>query len=52
METSHGYIRRRIETVYNDMSEHLDRLGLRPTAIIIDDKWQKAYGTFLPDPEK
>ncbi|MBS6447337.1 MAG: hypothetical protein KH382_07075 [Clostridiales bacterium] len=40
------------ETVYNDMSEHLDRLGLRPTAIIIDDKWQKEYGTFLPDPEK
>ncbi len=34
---------------YTQMSERLDDLGLKPTAIIIDDKWQKEYGSLVPD---
>ena len=34
------------------MSEKLDEYGLHPGCIIIDDKWQKEYGSALPDPEK
>lgn len=37
---------------YEEMSNHLDQLGLRPTAIIVDDKWQKQYGLARPDEEK
>ena len=37
---------------YTDMSRRLDELGLAPTAIIIDDKWQGTYGEALPDPVK
>ena len=37
---------------YTRMSRQLDELGLKPTAIIIDDKWQKQYGTALPDLDK
>jgi len=37
---------------YEDMSRRLDEFGLKPTAIIIDDKWQTSYGESLPDPEK
>lgn len=40
------------EKVYNDISNHLSFLGLNVTALIIDDKWQKEYGTAMPDPEK
>ena len=40
------------QKVYTEMSEHLDALDLHPTAIIIDDKWQRYYGEALPDPEK
>lgn len=40
------------EAAYTEMSEHLDALDLHPTAMIIDDKWQEKYGTFLPDPVK
>lgn len=40
------------QAAYTEMSEHLDGLGLHPSAIIIDDKWQKEYGTFLPDSDK
>ena len=35
-----------------NMADTLDERGLRPSAIIIDDKWQKEYGTALPKPEK
>ena len=37
------------EAAYTEMSEHLDALDLHPTVMIIDDKWQEKYGTFLPD---
>lgn len=40
------------QAAYTEMSEKLDALDLHPGAIIIDDKWQKAYGESLPDPEK
>jgi hypothetical protein len=37
---------------YTAMSRRLDELGLKPSAIIIDDKWQNRYGEMLPDPTK
>lgn len=37
---------------YNTMSSRLDELGLKPTVIIIDDKWQNSYGELLPDLKK
>lgn len=40
------------QAAYTEMSEHLDALGLCPSAIIIDDKWQKNYGECLPDEKK
>lgn len=40
------------QAAYTEMSLHLDALDLHPTAIILDDKWQEEYGTFLPDPKK
>ncbi|MEG0693218.1 MAG: hypothetical protein RR444_09090 [Oscillospiraceae bacterium] len=40
------------QKTYTEMSEHLDELMLEPTAIIIDDKWQKEYGVALPDEDK
>lgn len=40
------------QQAYTRMSERLDELGLKPSAIIIDDKWQGSYGELLPDPAK
>ena len=40
------------QEVYSAMSLKLDELGLKPAAIIIDDKWQGRYGELLPDPVK
>ena len=37
---------------YTWMSEKLDEYDLHPGCIIIDDKWQKEYGSALPDREK
>ena len=37
---------------YTAISDRLDELKLKPTAIIIDDKWQENYGEMLPDKEK
>ena len=37
---------------YEGISQKLDEKGLRPTAIIIDDKWQLRYGEAMPDKEK
>ncbi len=37
---------------YTWMSNKLDELELKPTAIIIDDKWQATYGEAEPDPDK
>jgi len=40
------------QQAYTAMSDRLDALGLQPTVIIIDDKWQGRYGESLPDPAK
>ncbi len=40
------------QKAYTAMSERLDAFGLKPTAIIVDDKWQGQYGELLPDPAK
>jgi len=40
------------QKAYTQMSARLDELGLKPSAIIIDDKWQGQYGELLPDPAK
>ena len=40
------------QSCYRQMSDTLDERGLRPSAIIIDDKWQGEYGAAMPDPAK
>ncbi|MCR5151001.1 MAG: hypothetical protein K6B52_07230 [Clostridiales bacterium] len=40
------------QQAYEEMTRRIDRVGLRPGVIIIDDKWQKDYGTMEPDTEK
>lgn len=40
------------QACYQGMADTLDERGLRPSAIIIDDKWQDKYGLALPDPRK
>jgi len=40
------------QKAYSAMSARLDELGLKPSVIIIDDKWQTRYGELLPDPVK
>ena len=37
---------------YERFSDRLDELRLEPGVMIIDDKWQKEYGTLTPDPAK
>jgi hypothetical protein len=37
---------------YTYFSDRLDSLGLHPAFIIVDAKWQGAYGEALPDPMK
>lgn len=40
------------ENVYRKIADLTDEYGVRPTVLIIDDKWQKTYGDCLPDPAK
>ncbi len=40
------------QQVYTEIAELIRRRGIHPTILIIDDKWQRAYGDCLPDPEK
>ena len=40
------------QATYERFSDKLDEIGLDPGVIIVDDKWQKAYGTLTPDPVK
>lgn len=40
------------EKHYEGFCEKLKELGLEPGVIIIDDKWQKEYGTLEPDTAK
>jgi len=37
---------------YDEFLEHLDRQGVVPGTIVLDDKWQADYGTNEVDPEK
>jgi hypothetical protein len=37
---------------YDRFLDHLDGQGVVPGTIVIDDKWQAAYGTNEPDPAK
>jgi hypothetical protein len=37
---------------YDGFLDHLEREGVVPGTIVIDDKWQAAYGTNEPDREK
>jgi hypothetical protein len=40
------------QVVYDELLEHLEAHGVVPGTIVIDDKWQAAYGTCLPDESK
>lgn len=40
------------QEVYEKMAARADRLGLHPGTMMIDDKWQKDYGTLEVDPGK
>src|SRR5439155_3588541 len=40
------------ETQYESFVSRLEAHGIAPGTIVIDDKWQRAYGTNEPDPEK
>lgn len=40
------------QATYTRFSDKLDEIGLDPGVIIIDDKWQREYGTMSPDPAK
>lgn len=37
---------------YDAFLEHLEARGVVPSTIVLDDKWQEAYGTCEPDREK
>src|SRR4030095_3334579 len=37
---------------YDGFLATLEREGLRPGTVVLDDKWQTAYGTNEPDPAK
>lgn len=40
------------QKVYTKIAGMIQDHGIRPTILIIDDKWQKTYGECLPDPER
>ncbi len=40
------------QAAYDGFLDHLEAHGVVPGTIVIDDKWQGAYGTCLPDLEK
>ena len=37
---------------YDRFLDDLERMGVRPGTIVIDDKWQADYGTCEPDPDR
>jgi hypothetical protein len=37
---------------YDRFLDHLERRGLVPGTVVVDDKWQEAYGTCVPDRAK
>ncbi|MBE6598959.1 MAG: hypothetical protein E7638_05905 [Ruminococcaceae bacterium] len=40
------------QAVYEHIAEEIEKHNIRPTILIVDDKWQKTYGDCLPDTEK
>jgi hypothetical protein len=40
------------QATYDVFLDRLEREGVVPGTVVIDDKWQAAYGTNAPDPEK
>lgn len=40
------------QDVYMKIADMIAERGLRPTMLIIDDKWQHTYGDCYPDPER
>lgn len=40
------------QNIYADFAEKLKKENINPSIVIVDDKWQKNYGTLEPDPEK
>ena len=40
------------QALYDRMLGHLAQQGVVPGTIVIDDKWQRAYGTNEPDPQR
>ncbi|WP_034608972.1 hypothetical protein, partial [Cellulomonas sp. URHD0024] len=38
--------------VYDELLDHLAAHGVEPGTIVVDDRWQKAYGTAEPDDER
>ena len=37
---------------YDGFLDHLERHGVVPGTVVVDDKWQEAYGTCVPDRDK
>lgn len=40
------------QDAYMKIADMIKDHNIRPTMLIIDDKWQKTYGDCLPDPER
>jgi hypothetical protein len=40
------------QDVYDELLDHLADHGVVPGTVVIDDKWQVAYGTAEPDPQR
>jgi len=40
------------QEVYEHIADEIEKHNLRPTILIIDDKWQETYGGAMPDPKK
>ncbi len=49
---SYGQMDMAREELYDNFNAELDRRGLHPSLMIIDDKWQTAYGDPCADTEK
>jgi len=48
----HNAARYATQANYDAFLDHLERNGIVPGTVVVDDKWQAAYGTCQPDPTK
>jgi hypothetical protein len=48
----HGAASYATQANYDAFLGHLERNGIVPGTVVVDDKWQAAYGTCQPDPSK